>query len=265
MIKSFKKYIKDIEKYIEKKNKKTKSVYFITMHKCGSTIFKEILNNIIGLKHVDYAGRVHENTNYSEFNFRKNGYIYGPLMIAEKNSIPGYRLLDNHISNFKTHFKSRIIFMVRDPRDIIVSAYHSFGKTHKLSNDNTIAQFQLLNRNRIQRTTIDEYAYSEVEKIRLNFRKIIDLSKLESDNIILKYEDLIDDFNAFWDNISNFVEINQHIRDNFFNATRPRQELANDSHKRSGKTKQYISELSVNTIDMINEHLKEEIKFFKYT
>ena len=51
------------------RQKSSKSVFFVTLHKSGSTVSKKILENIKSLKHVDYASRVHEDINYSEFIF----------------------------------------------------------------------------------------------------------------------------------------------------------------------------------------------------
>jgi hypothetical protein len=43
-----------IRKHLSRANRE--SIYFLTLHKCASTLFSDfILKNIIGLRHIDYA------------------------------------------------------------------------------------------------------------------------------------------------------------------------------------------------------------------
>jgi hypothetical protein len=98
-----------------------------------STLFDDyILSNLIGLKHVDHAldlykGRLNPSSG-KPLTFASHGYVYGPIRVSGMgfNSILD-RLLN--IPTMSADFVSDKIalFFVRDPRDILVSAYHSLA------------------------------------------------------------------------------------------------------------------------------------------
>ena len=51
--------------------------------------------------------------------------------------------------------------MIRAPRDILVSAYYSFGTTHTISKVEKVQSYQISRRDHIQALSIDEYVFEE--------------------------------------------------------------------------------------------------------
>ncbi len=62
--------------------------------------------------------------------------------------------------------------MIRDPRDILVSSYYSFGFSHGFSSVQKIKDIQKERRIIIQSKTIDEYALENSDRILTNFNTL---------------------------------------------------------------------------------------------
>jgi hypothetical protein len=112
------------------------SLFFYTLHKCASTLFSDyILGSLIGLKHVDYAldlykGRLKPSSG-KPLTFASHCYAYGPLRVSGMGSNDLIdRLLKTPTMSVDFVSDKIALFFVRDPRDILVSAYHSFAYTH---------------------------------------------------------------------------------------------------------------------------------------
>lgn len=105
------------------------TVYFYTFHKCASTLFNSyILKNIKGLQHVDYASQIYGGKKINKkLNFRDKGFVYGPIRLSADPMSSVYRMLVAPTSGHEFIRDKIAIFVVRDPRDILVSAYYSFG------------------------------------------------------------------------------------------------------------------------------------------
>jgi hypothetical protein len=144
---------------------KNKSILFITFHKAASSLFgDQVLNNLVNMKAVDFSSSQWKNYNYivKSSDFEENNFVYGPIRISSYN--PGLlQIIASKISRIKISSNIRnkidkltgndglidivenlcpdfrVIFMTRDPRDILVSAYYSFKKTHALSLDKRIS------------------------------------------------------------------------------------------------------------------------------
>jgi hypothetical protein len=55
----------------------------------------------------------------------------------------------------------------------------------------------------------------------------------------------------------------ENIKD-IVNEMIPNKEIKKMSHKRSGLSKQYIKELDLKTIELLNKEFLRELEFFKY-
>jgi len=89
------------------------------------------------------------------------------------------------------------IFFIRDPRDILVSSFYSFGFTHCLSPVKEIRERQEADRKNIQTLSLDEYVIKNMDNSLKNFETIDRLSTSCEHCIILKYEDMIENFDHF--------------------------------------------------------------------
>jgi len=245
------------------------SVIFFTTHKCASNFSNEILKSI---------------ESHSEYNLFDYGAIVGSL--ADKLGIPGNfedYLNENYLNlffpkgeiygpqrmplNFPGMEKFKKIIFLRDPRDVLVSSYYSFGYSHTIPDSKLQLDSFIKRRKIIQNETIDEYVlrennswikpmYKEYEKIHKNSKNILFLS-----------------YNDFLQNTKNFIETLFEFL-NIYNesAVRKLAELANpiqnqediNKHKRSGRNFQWKDELTIDTQNKLNKELDSTLMYWKF-
>ena len=74
--------------------------------------------------------------------------------------------------------RGKALFMVRDPRDVLVSQYYSFGFTHGISNEPGIRTSQNEIRQKIKTTSLDEYCLSFAKRTEEEFLKLRQLADM---------------------------------------------------------------------------------------
>jgi hypothetical protein len=146
---------------------KPPSVLFFTTHKCASTFIPPLLTTITrnsNYEFKDYAqaiwnlgdkldiGQDQENflssflENAADRLFFRRGEIYAPLRVPV---------------DFSERKNLKHIFFLRDPRDVMVSAYYSFGLTHSLPKNSKLRKRHQLRKQRILEQGIDDYVISD--------------------------------------------------------------------------------------------------------
>jgi hypothetical protein len=244
-----------------------KSVFFYTFHKCASTLFAtQVLNKSTSLSHKDIHAQAYEN-HKSEFNlsssFVENGFVYGPIRIIAKGSSPVAKLLAPVLDPAFVLDKS-CLFMIRDPRDILISSYFSFGFSHSFSANPDIKTRQLRTREKIQSQTIDHYALNNVNEIIEKFQLMNNLYNASSKSSILKYEDLINDYAVFSNKLQAFMIFNKETLQTLFDESRPKSVENLSSHHRSGQVEGFRKHLTVDTIKELNSQLSDILEQFNY-
>jgi hypothetical protein len=245
---------------------KSDSVYFYTFHKCASTLFsKHVLSNSKGLRHVDYSRQIYKNHYPKKIDLNHKGYIYGPIRIqARPKDWPVYKLLLEKACCLEFVKGKTAVFFVRDPRDILVSQFYSFGFTHSISSNPVIKQGQITERKRIQNLDIDSYALEASTELREKFFLMYELSRNCERAVILKYEDMITNFDDFVASLTNFIKLDSKVIKKLYEESRPRSTEDLKSHKRSGKIANYKDKLSPSTIEKLNDSLSEILEIFNY-
>ena len=159
------------------------------------------------------------------------------------------------------------IFHVRDPRDILVSQYFSFGwrHTHQGLPDN-VQRF----RDFVRRNTIDEYVLHEnavVPPLKEMFADLINRPPQELEHVVY-YEEMVLSFPKYLSKVVaafNFPFPSLPIARY---ATRYRNEFkpdkANDGHKRSVLPGDHVRKLRPETIAKLNEIFAPELKALNY-
>lgn len=245
--------------------KKRNSVYFYTFHKCASTLFSSyVLKNIEGLNHIDYASQIYNGKQFDSLIFENEGFVYGPIRLSANPESPVYKKLVQPVSNSDFIQDKIAIFLVRDPRDILVSAYYSFGYTHGLSSVPEIQEEQEKTKSEIQSQTIDEYAMKSAHRILSHFETVDKLSKACNRSVILKYEDMVDNWDFFAKNLTKYIDINQTVIAQIYEKSRPMEKEDITSHRRSGKTGDFRSKLKAETIISLNTTFKAILERFQY-
>lgn len=253
----------DLHELIPSGSSKQKSVVFISFHKCATSYFSNyVLNNVQGLNLIDFLKYLYDNKDNVKPCFKENGYVYGVLRL-QNTGHPRYDfvnelLASNNFNNLKH------LFWVRDPRDIIVSEYYSFKYTHGYSKIKEHKEYQDKRRNKMLEQSIDDYVLHMAPLVKDKFLKMQDLINNSSDYLLLKYEDMIVNFESFYHALSKFIPLNADFYEAFYQDTRPREQEKIDSHKRSGAFGEYASKLQPQTINILNEELSVVLDFFKY-
>lgn len=241
------------------------SILFFTLHKCGSVFSGKVLKYILknsDMSFVDLYGYFDMSDDYPLLDYidsmdaqivekivrsiRPQGYVYAPLRFP--NLIPYIQEIE----------KYKIILMIRDPREIIVSAYYSFGFTHALPVVPAKREEYLREKKQIASMTLDEYVYTNIEhwkKILLSYYETI--LKNSEQNLLLKYETLNDDFFAWLQSLVDFLGIEptpsaiKHIIS------------LNQSYKIK-KRKNLLDCLEKNTLNFLDQELADVMLFYGY-
>lgn len=241
------------------------SVYFYTFHKCASSLFSYyVLRNIEGLVHVNYAVQIYSGKKVDGITFEDKGCIYGPIRLSADPMSPVYKRLVKPVSDSDFIRNKIVIFLVRDPRDILVSAYYSFGYTHGFSSVKEIRERQEQKRSKIQSENVDEYVMESAHSILNNFETVDRLSKACNRSVVLRYEDMIDNWDYFVKELTRYVDIKQTVLTKIYAKSRPREKEDKSSHRRSGKAGGFRSKLKGETVTYLNATFESVLERFHY-
>src|SRR5947209_5962028 len=131
------------------------SVYVYTLHKCASGLFSDyLLKNVRRLRLIDYADQLYNAAPLEAVTFEERGFVYGPIRLSTGPPSLMYSQLIEPVSKTEFVRDKRAMFVIRDPRDILVSAYYSFGYSHGFSEVKEIREQQQRLRELIRGKTI---------------------------------------------------------------------------------------------------------------
>ena len=188
--------------------------------------------------------------------FKPDGYLYSVF----GGMIEGISELE----------KYKIVLMVRDFRDLLVSEYYSVAYSHappyKRGN-----KYDLFVRQRIKarKAAIDEYAVTESNRIYNTLQRYKTLLIDKYPNVyITRYEDMITDFRGWLTHLLFNCEL--HISEESFNALiaqnehiKPKDEDI-QRHVRKGQYGEYKEKLSRETIEYLNAKFSSMLLAFGY-
>nr|VFJ62240.1 MAG: hypothetical protein BECKDK2373C_GA0170839_10958 [Candidatus Kentron sp. DK] len=243
------------------------SVYFYTFHKCASTLFSRyVLKNVDGLYNMDYASQISSGNRVwqKKLTFEERGFIYGPIRISANETTPVGKMLVKPTIGHDFIRDKVALFLVRDPRDILISSYYSFGFTHGLSRVVELRKRQENRRKRICKQTLDEYVLQAAENQIKFFGILYDLSNACERSVILKYEDMVDDFDTFTEQLRRYVFIKDSVIHGIYERSRPRKIEDLTSHRRSGQVQGFRHKLEEGTIDALSRKLADTLSLFGY-
>ena len=241
----------------------SRSVAIVSLHKCATTLItREIVKKSTRYIPISYHSYVYNNDFDVDLTIRETGYLYGIIRLSDPRS-PVHRITTSllHHENFK---KLKLLFLIRDPRDLLVSMYYSLGFSHGFSSNPVIRKSQRAYRAKIQDMTIDEYALESAATLQKKFDEISRLMTICDNHILLKYEDMVHSFDYFYEQIDDLLGLDSKVRQRLFKQSRPNDVENIESHKRSGKTNDYTRKLKPETIEQINLSLSKALKEFDY-
>lgn len=226
---------------------KPRSAIVFTTHKCASTFvdktFREFeehseyavrnyaraLWKISAQLDVGMANEVFLARSYDRL-FKATGEIY----------VPHRRPLD-----FPGRETFRHVFFLRDPRDVLVSGYYSFGFSHALPKGARVKRELLEQRERIQDQGIDQYATeAAINWLLPVYEEYRRLRETAAESIYLKYDDFKDDTEGFLWALAAFLGIEppkKLVQALAARASPVQAQVKVSHHKRSGRSGQYLT------------------------
>lgn len=257
--------------HAQKAIEKPRSVIFFTTHKCASSFMNHFFTMVAKdskYKVIDYAtsiwalgdsldaGATYEpflEQNYDQLYFQ-TGEIYAPQ--RQPLNFPG-------IEKFKH------IFFLRDPRDVLVSAFYSFGFSHALPQNKIAKAAFLKQREKIQQGTIDDYAReAATDWILPIYKNYQSLRESSNSSLFLSYDlfntnlpKFIKDLSSFLDFTLSEEKIQEIVKANE-KGSNVKENIS--KHRRSGESGQFRDKLSPKTIQHINEIFSDIIAYWKF-
>ena len=242
-----------------------RSILFLSFHKCATSYFSStLLRNIPGYTLIDYATRTYldEKNTVPSVSFEPFGHIYGVVRILERDH-PNFRLIHTLLERPELS-EFDILCWTRDPRDILVSMYYSFGFTHTYSPNPRIRAYQEKRRNRIQSLSLDDYVLEASFSLQEKFLTMHKVMQRYPHAVHFRYEDMITSFDTFFTEFQKVLPVPTSFKETFREATRPRSSENTVSHKRSGNVGEYRRKLSKETIRELDRRFAPIFDIFGY-
>jgi hypothetical protein len=184
--------------------------------------------------------------------FKEKGFIYGPIRLSTDPLLAIYTRFVEPASRTDFIRDKIAIFLIRDPRDILVSSYYSFGYTHGFSTVKELEEQQRQAQELIRRKTIDAFALEVATAILNHFHTIDRLSQACNRGIVLKYEDMIDNWEKFSSGLTKYLDIGQKTLRHTYEQTRPLENESEMGHRRSGRPGAHRDKLLASTVEALN-------------
>jgi hypothetical protein len=176
---------------------------FFTVHRCASRYVTNILKKLVeesDMCHVDIGGYLwNGGIIYTEPQniYRKFGYLYGPFygMDKEELIIP----IEN-LDDFK------ILYMLRDPRDVLTSYYFHWG--YELYSNPAVEDYLKVRSEETLAMTIDEWVLEKFPLFLERYKTYLEKFNNKPGILFIKYEDMLEDFDNWLNNIIRFIDVN---------------------------------------------------------
>jgi len=167
------------------------------------------------------------------------------------------------------------IFILRNPLDILVSEYFSFGWTHPIKGTDEEKENLTKLREDIQKMSLDDYCLKYADKLYNKFKSLLrlNLSK-EGDNYhVITYEELVTNFKAWAYKIFEIVEVPEDRREFIYLKYKPEFEYIKEitpdqifsgeskKHKRRILPGDHKDKLKNLTIIKLNHQFKKVLEF----
>ena len=244
------------------------SVWFYTLHKCASSIVSRgLLRRAKGLDYIDYEACINRGEikrhDVGQITFCDSGKLYAPIRLSGNPNSPAMQaLFQSTTEDFVKNRRS--IFMIRDPRDVLVSQFLSFTGAHTLSQVPEVAAEQEAHRNSLKSMGINEFVIRYAELTKAHYLHIHKLQEACQERVVLSYEQMIYDYQRFIQDLCTFVNIPLPVQAMGYLLTRPRKKEQQLSHKRSGVVGQYRTKLAPETIRTLTSILGEALDAHGY-
>ena len=248
------------------------STYLIGIKKGGSTMLAEIMRDL-----APYTDREVFEFSKSAFSsgrspsnaiedvggaLRKNGYIYGVFRWLPENDLLRLSMLEAGSSARK----AKVLTLIRDPRDVMVSLYYSDAKSHA-GRKHVEANKKLNERKeQIAQMDLNDYVRLKTSSIFRHYLRTTQVLALENVTL-LRYEDIIYDKPKLVRAVSEAMYCD--VDDATIEAIAQKNDKMPDSEREAAHVRQvhpgnYLKKLRPETIDLLNNKFKVIINSFGY-
>lgn len=186
--------------------------------------------------------------------FKPKGYLYTVFggMIAE---IPDLE-------------KFKVVLVVRDPRDILVSDYYSIAYSHAIP-DGEKKEIYLSRRESALASTLDEYVLNSAPKLQSVFERYeMHLFPVCPSVHVARYEDMVENFPEWFDSLVSAcgMEISKTFRQNLVEKHEARRPKGENIHKhlRKGMPGEHREKLRPETVEQLNKIFEQPLTRFNY-
>jgi hypothetical protein len=247
-----------------------RSILFFSIYRGGSTFVGELMKKIareVGLTPVDLDGYFFSLGRGKEWEgqgrvrrrvpYQPRGYFYGP-----------FRSFNRGISNLEDF---KILLVLRDPRDVIVSSYYSiYSHVTPMLEGKRALRVRMKRRKKTLEQSVDEFAINKLEansrfldRYQEYYRELLNKPNV----LFLKYEDMVGDFSAWLDRLIRFLELDlsgEFIRKLKAGADFKVSKEDVYKHKRQVTPGDHSRKLKPGTIEILNTKTGEIRQFFGY-
>lgn len=154
--------------------------------------------------------------------------------------------------------KVKIILVLRDPRDVLVSHYYSTLYSHPEINPEFFALKEMA-----KKTAIDDYARFMAQEFQKRYAHYVHMIR-SNDVLFLRYEDLITNPREFEQRVGKFagVEVGagEIVSENDFKVEKENP----GAHKRQVKAGDHKSKLQPETIKWLSDYFRDELIALHY-
>jgi Sulfotransferase domain len=240
------------------------SIIFFTMEKSASVYMIGVLQQFsqeLGMTYLNHEGDfwvrgeqfkgVISDPEKAEEFLSPRGYIYGP-----------FRGFYQEIPNIE---KYKVILMLRDPRDVLTSAYFSSAYSHYIPPAQEEKMMQI--RKEALDSRIDDYVINTIPSIVDRYYEYAQQCLGKQHVLFVKYEDMVADFSGWLKTVIDFLEIevsqefvNKLVKEANFSVV----EENPYAHKRQVTPGDHKRKLKVKTIRILNLELQGILNTFNW-
>ena len=250
------------------------SIVFFTLYRGASSYVSDLLwvlareegVTLINLEGYFWNGGGSENglsppDQWEKIVYKQKGYLYGPINIFNGP----FRIYFEEIPSLE---KYKVILMLRDPRDVLVSAYFSTAYSHRMPRRNPSEANRLRTaREEALRMTIDEHVLKEADVVSDIYLRCCQKLLNKSYVLFVKYEEMVNDFESWLDKIIDFAEFHpsEKIRSEIMRGANFKVEKENIyAHKRQVTPGDHRRKLKIETIDALNANFRNILEQLSY-
>lgn len=222
---------------LQKKGEKAKTIYEHRGVNMGEAFMPLIGSNVL-------------TEELAKMIYKRKGYLYSP-----------FREFNEGIPSLE---KYKVILMLRDPRDVLVSSYFSIAYSHSIPERNpNEAKRRLILREKALKMTIDEYVLEGTGTLLNIYSRYCERLLNKSYVLFVKYEEMVNGFESWLDRVINFTELHprSEVKDEIARGADFKVAEENIyAHKRQVTPGDHQRKLRAETIKALNARFQEVLE-----